>query len=379
MWGRLSASLKSHVEPAVRRLNLRLGALVVLFLLVLLGYVFVHPAPSGDQSRISYLESVVKCPTCISVSTKDANTASAFALRNYISDMVHQGVSNAQILTQLTTIYGESILLFPQANKGGDVLVGLGLIAAILLPGGGFVYYRLRRNTDATKFAVAEPNGQTSDATNTGFNSFELAQLARFEQVASTTSNDAHHIPVRGWAIFTRLTFGQRLLMMFGSLTLMVGIAFLLFGALNSQRQSLANGASVTSEIQNAQSLAAAGNDVLALTDLGGVLAQDPKNATALAWNGWLLRQAGDKTKSSSLIKTGLIQMEASVALDPNYYYSRVFLGIALFEDQGNAIGAVKQFDAYFRLAPPNSLTNQVINTIRAAYQKIGKPVPVAR
>lgn len=356
--------------------KIKLAILAVLVGAIIVGYAASNKGVITTRARINHLESIIKCPTCISVSTRDANTASAFALRSFITEMVHHGASDSQIISQLTAIYGQSILLVPPNSGGGVFLVVGGFVGSTLLPIMGVVYYRSKRG-----------NGSALGDRNFGEDAFDSANH-KFSSSSSSTQKDLFngedgdpsvevpmmpgHNKVGRSSILTtwlRLSIIQRVVGVTASLMIMSGLFVLSYGLfVQRSSSSTAPSLSVAVTIRNAQALASTGNDVAALEQFGSVLARNPNEPVALAWNGWLLRQAGDKAKSPSLVNAGLKQMNESVKLNPRYFYSRLFLGISLFRDKKDLSGAVRQFNAYFALTPPKNLTAQVKAIINDAY-----------
>lgn len=356
--------------------------LVAILASIMFAYLFVNVPKSSNESRISYLETIVKCPTCISVSTKDANTASAFALRNYITEMVRRNVPNSQVIAQLIAIYGQSIVLVPQPKYGGTILIVSGVAIAVFMPLSGVIYYRKKRRPKKSNFVtqdyksgILEPN----DALGVKLVS-DLAASALQSPVVSNDSVDNHVREKTTSKINWRsLTLGQKLLGITGSGFIIAGVILLIWGYQPSPTSQVVSKVPIAQAIGMGQKLAGTGNDVGALSQFGSVLAHDPTNSVALAWNGWLLRQAGQKAHSLSLIAAGTSQMKQSVELNGSNYYARLFLGISLFQDDRNVLGAlaaVTQFNRYFALSPPNSLTSKVINTIAAAYQSANVAMP---
>ena len=92
-------------------------------LVCVLGFALVSsPAASGEQARITHLESIVKCPACEDLSVAQSDATSAIAVRNEIAARVHEGQSDNQILTALEDVYGTSILLSPPTSGLGALL-----------------------------------------------------------------------------------------------------------------------------------------------------------------------------------------------------------------------------------------------------------------
>jgi len=89
------------------------------------------PSTSSLDSRISHLETLVKCPSCDDISVAVSNSTSAIAVRNEIAASVKSGKSDTQILTSLENRYGTQILLSP-STSGIGVILWLGPLLAVL-------------------------------------------------------------------------------------------------------------------------------------------------------------------------------------------------------------------------------------------------------
>ncbi|MDA8397606.1 MAG: cytochrome c-type biogenesis protein CcmH [Actinomycetota bacterium] len=355
----------SSEVPAWPRRRRALGLRAKLAVLALLAvasfgvYLGVSPSRTTQAQRISYLETIVKCPTCISVSTKDANTASAFALRTFITQMVHQGASNSQIIDQLLATYGPSVLLVPPSSSGGTALAGAGIALVLGIPLGGLLYYRRR----GRKPVPEPPEGATSNAGG--------------EPLTGGANRSASE-RAPGW-IRTALgsaSLAQKLVGAVGVALILSGGGLLAYGVL-AKPSNVLSPSQIVLRLKTGEQLATVGSDTQALQLFSTVLAADPRQPEALAWNGWLLRQAGRKDHSRALLAAGIAQLRQSVAIQPAYLYGRLFYGISLYQDSHDAKGAVQQFRAYLSLSPPKSLTNQVKPTIDGAFAAAKLPAPL--
>jgi cytochrome c-type biogenesis protein CcmH len=108
------------------------------------------------------------------------------------------------------------------------------------------------------------------------------------------------------------------------------------------------------------------------------VLDRHPDNEVALAQLGWLEYQTGRQGSSASLIADARAKLLRSVALDPGDYAARLYLGSLLFDQDGNAAGAVDQFRQFLADQPPAALLTQAASEIRAAFQQAGQAVPAS-
>ncbi len=357
-----ATTLAGTAEPkAFKRwrdpLFFKLAMLSALALASLSLYFLLAPGNPSSAQRIAYLESIVKCPSCISVSTKDANTASAFALRSFITQMVHQGASDSEIVSQLTATYGPSILLIPPSGSGGIYLEVAAILLGIGLPVGGFIYYRRRRMAMAT---IDEDVGVVASA--------PASESARVTRWRHDTPAKWLHI---GSGRLADATGAQKAVAVVGSLLLLGGVGLSIYGISSSASSPSAtlSQSEIASRVAAAESLAGTGSDSAALQIFATVLNSDPNQPEALAWNGWLLHLAGKKDASATLTGAGLVQMKRAVALDPRYIYARLFYGIALYQDRDEVLAATRQFRAYLALSPPATLNAQVRTIIDSAYR----------
>jgi cytochrome c-type biogenesis protein CcmH len=95
--------------------------------------VALHPNNNTDASRITHLESVVRCPSCDDLSVEVSNATSAIAVRHEIVTKVHEGQSDDKILTSLESVYGTSILLAPPTSGLGSLLWIVPVLVVLLL------------------------------------------------------------------------------------------------------------------------------------------------------------------------------------------------------------------------------------------------------
>lgn|GEM_PF-244805 len=75
----------------------------------------VHPSPQTRSSRISYLDSVIKCPVCDNISLAQSDAQQAQDLRAVIVKMVDAGRSNQQIERYVVAQFGTDELLRPSS------------------------------------------------------------------------------------------------------------------------------------------------------------------------------------------------------------------------------------------------------------------------
>jgi len=131
-------------------------------------------------------------------------------------------------------------------------------------------------------------------------------------------------------------------------------------------------------ELAEAGVLASNKNLVQAVAVYDGVLELDPEQPEALANGGWLARLAGLSSKSRQVIARADAEIASAVQVAPSYALARAYDGVALFEDDHSAAGAVVQFRALLADAPSPTLVKSVATIAEAAFHGAGAAVPAA-
>lgn len=362
-----------------RTILLVVAAIVIIFGIgtALLGS---RSRPTSAQ-RIAQIESEVKCPSCDGVSSLDSNTAGAFAVRSFVEKEVRAGKSNSQIIGSLEASYGPNILMSPPASNGGVVIAVLPFAFAALVVGlTGFFGYRRRK-----KYGGQLPSIETAQSfsnldnfnENLGMVSAESSNLVELHEKKNRgTSPQAQAKRNSQWSLVRSWPLYLGIVLVLGGIGYGVTI---LTSQSNSQKLAAAAIVQAQNEAQTiikARVLANEGQDVQALKLISSVLRTDPNQPVALAYQGWLLRQAGEKDSSPALINQGQQFLEQSVKIDPNYPDSRVFLGLILFQDRHDVKGAIAQFNAFLADNPSPSFIAATKSVIISAYQQAGMPVP---
>lgn len=85
------------------------------------------------------------------------------------------------------------------------------------------------------------------------------------------------------------------------------------------------------------------------------ILRDEPDNAEALTYEGWLLVQ----TNQADLVDRGAEQLDRAIAVAPDYADPHVFKGLML-RAAGNTAGAIAEFDTYLRLASDGPMAPMV-------------------
>jgi tetratricopeptide (TPR) repeat protein len=172
----------------------------------------------------------------------------------------------------------------------------------------------------------------------------------------------------------------NRTLMAVGGALVVAGLAAFLIATNVGQRSS---GAPVTGSLpvvavpgsggrdprlDQAQGLFAKGDAVNAIKLYDAVLRDNPKNAEALAYEGWMIRLAG-------LSDQGLQKEVAAEAADPSYPDAHFFRGVILFEDKGDAADAVKELRFFLSDNPPVDAISRAEQELQKALQAAGPSV----
>ncbi len=398
-----SPARQSKGRAISKSVKVEISITLVLLVVAIFVYLFVAPAKVTNASRISHLEAIVKCPTCISVSTADANTASAIALRSYITQMVNSGASDQEVIAQLEATYGKSVLLVPP--NGFGLLLAVGTVGLAVIVPFGFIVLRVakRRRSDR-----GTDNSQLDDAISDAESDVQDFAEAQSEQYLDDSKVDAGAPSVSGLnshgelvgvgsgkspldgSNFTaasspsrfslrNLSAGQRIVGVVGSLFVIAGVTLLAITLLSGTSGSSNNQLTptqISTLISNGQTLSSFGQDKSALSAFSKVLISDPNQPVALAWNGWILTKSGVTSKSKSLIEAGTSQLRQSIAIDPSYLYSRLFYGLVLANDLGDPVAATTQFDKFLSLNPPASLLATIKSELVTVYKAANLAVP---
>ena len=96
----------------------------------------VHSSAPTTAGRISFLDSVIKCPTCDNLSIAQSSAPVAVALRHEVRTLVSAGWSTARIETRVEAQYGSDEILSPAAGVIWIVPIaagGVGVLAIVTL------------------------------------------------------------------------------------------------------------------------------------------------------------------------------------------------------------------------------------------------------
>lgn len=336
-----------------------------------------------QQERITHIESEVKCPSCDGISALDSNTAGAHAVRDFVEQSVKAGKSDQQILNSLEASYGPTILMAPPAAYGGNVIVFLPFVfVAIVLGLIGLLGYRRMKKVSGPAGSNGDAAFESASATDADSAIFTPLGSNEPPEFVGPRLDDVSDVKPRPRPSKSLRSVRQSWLFYLGVVLLLGGVGsgiWIIRSQHNSNSQLAAAAVQAQNEAQTilkARELANQGQDVQALKLLSSVLDVDPNQPVALAYQGWLLRQAGEKDKSSALISQGQKLLEKAVKLDPSYPDARVFLGYILLQDRHDLKGAIDQFNAFLADHPSKSFISATKPVLVSAYKQAGLPVP---
>jgi tetratricopeptide (TPR) repeat protein len=118
-------------------------------------------------------------------------------------------------------------------------------------------------------------------------------------------------------------------------------------------------------QLNQAQQLLTAGKAVDALKLYDQVLKQDPANAQALTFRGWILEAAG-------LHDEALASLGKAVAADANFPMAHFFRGMVLFQGKNDPAAAIPEFQAFLATNPPADAAKTAQDVLDQAKQAAG-------
>jgi len=128
----------------------------------------------------------------------------------------------------------------------------------------------------------------------------------------------------------------------------------------------------VAQGLATARQLREQGQTLAAIRTYDEVLAMDAKQPEALAYRGWLVRQAGAQAGNAELVNKGLEYVNRAVAADPSYPWAHFFRGLILYEDKRDPAGAVPELRAFLEAGPPPAMVPAVQELLRQAETAAG-------
>lgn len=128
----------------------------------------------------------------------------------------------------------------------------------------------------------------------------------------------------------------------------------------------------VAQGLATARQLREQGQTLAAIRTYDEVLAMDAKQPEALAYRGWLVRQAGAQAGNAELVNKGLEYVNRAVAADPSYPWAHFFRGLILYEDKRDPAAAVPELRAFLEAGPPPAMVPAVQEFLRQAETAAG-------
>ena len=122
----------------------------------------------------------------------------------------------------------------------------------------------------------------------------------------------------------------------------------------------------VNDQLAAAQQALAQGKAVDALKLFDQVLKQDPRNAQALTFRGWIL-------ESANLHDEALASLDKALAADPNFAMAHYFKGAVLFEGKHDPADAVHEFEAFLATNPPPDAARTAQDALEQAKKAAGQ------
>jgi len=135
----------------------------------------------------------------------------------------------------------------------------------------------------------------------------------------------------------------------------------------------------IAEQLVQGRELVAEGRDVVALRLFRTILSEDAGQPEALAYEGWLLRLAGDQAHDPGLVADGRSLISEAIQLDPTYPDAHLFLGLLLAEDDHDLHDAVIQLRLFLADRPSTALVERAGPQIDAAFHEAGLAPPVPR
>jgi cytochrome c-type biogenesis protein CcmH len=382
----------------------RLGAwLPVLVLLVVLAGALVvgstrDSAPPSASRRVAHIARDVRCPTCEGLSANESESPASKAIRDQIRSKVEAGYSDGEIRAYLVDRYGKDILLKPEGTGVSTLVWALpvaGLVASVA--GLFLVFRRWRRrrvdgqvSDDDRALVAAAPMGQSEEL------DFVLSSLADLEaERAAGDIDEPDYVSLRddytaraaalvrgprpsaGVRTVERKRLRPALVAL--AVLAMAGGAGLAVARTAGERVPGAEAAGGITDtgpgekLSRAAALAGQGNLLEAIKLYDEVIKEDPENAQALAYRGWLVRLAGKQGGDTTLIDKGLAFIDRAIAADPGYPDAHFFRGEILLRDKNDPAGAVPEFRAFLDGGGDPDMSTLVQGELQAALESSGQ------
>ena len=133
---------------------------VILCATLFIGSGVLDETPMTNSQRATALENQLKCPACQDLSVAQSSSASSLAVRAQIKVDIARGMSDSEIIDQLTARYGNAVLLTPPA--GGISVVLWAVPAGIVIGATGVIVVVMRRRKKISQSAATSPEKSKS-------------------------------------------------------------------------------------------------------------------------------------------------------------------------------------------------------------------------
>jgi cytochrome c-type biogenesis protein CcmH len=291
--------------------------------------------PPTPSQRADHLESLVRCPTCSTVSVAQANDPFSVLMRSQIERLVREGKSDGEVLQFLVARYGPSILLDPPRRSIG---ISWAVLAALGACGGALALWLPRKAWQARREAQggeepampARSRGAMRRLLAVGATAFICAGLSYLGYSISEAASSPRHLSL----------------------------------------QALASRADLARE------LAANGYPDQALRIDEEILRSDPSNEVALADAGFLSAQRAFLQRRERGIEEGLAMCLKASRVDPADPIPHLYAGEIYLDLMAQPRRAAEQFAVFLRLKPPAEAIQRAMPEIRLAFKEAGWPLP---
>jgi cytochrome c-type biogenesis protein CcmH len=149
---------------ATERTSRRVAWVLLGLVLVLALAIGTHrPAgPPTEDQRVRRISSVIRCPTCHSLSAAQSDAPASESIRDEVRLRIQDGQTDGQIKAYLVSRYGDDILLQPKTSGVAVLVWALPVVGLVLAVAGVALVLRRgrvrpgRRVSDADRALVEE-------------------------------------------------------------------------------------------------------------------------------------------------------------------------------------------------------------------------------
>ncbi len=382
---------------------------IMLLLIVAGGGIYLTVAGHGSRpvtiaSRISYIDSIVRCPDVDScggtIPVSDTNAPVAIEIKDAVSADVHAGMSTSEVKRLLVDRYGPSILLSPSASGLGLLLWLLPAIAGIctITVLAVVLFRRSMARQDIDTYSqsnsveavdgdlggdmgvvggVADVAGD--DPAGVAGVADDVAAVAGDSRVDSRGDivdiKDDNESAGRGMRYIVRKY--PKVLLIGGISCIVVAVAIAAFSSFHARLQgevatgniSLSKGQEIQRRLVQASAAENSGNDVTALKLYNDVLAMDPNQVQALSESGWITYETGVLSGNSPLMAAGEARVKEAMKISPGSFAPHLYLG-TIYLHQGSASEAAAQYAEFLKDNPPKEVKADAGSFMRQAFAR---------